>query len=231
MRDNKPTHNEHPIPDYLKETYFWAYLNPKNIHKLDRKWVVNILLFGNAERLFKAYVDEIPTGVKMLQIAHVYGDLMQKIAAKIGENGKLDIIDIAPQQLAQAAKKVEDLPQVSLWQQDAKIPYSTAYDLIGSFFLLHEVPMSVKRKIMKNILENILKSGGRAVFVDYHRPCNWQPVKPILLLVNRYLEPFADEIWRHDLQMLAPPTLAAQFRWEKATYFGGVYQKVVVTPR
>jgi len=28
------------IPDYLEETYYWAYLNPHNVRFLDRKLVV-----------------------------------------------------------------------------------------------------------------------------------------------------------------------------------------------
>ena len=32
------------IPDYLHDTYWWAYLHPKSIWIFEREWVVNLIL-------------------------------------------------------------------------------------------------------------------------------------------------------------------------------------------
>lgn len=69
-------------PDYLKDVYTWAYLNPKNIKLLDRPLVVSTLLFGNANRLIKSYLNEVPKGAKMLHLAHVYERYSAKISPK-----------------------------------------------------------------------------------------------------------------------------------------------------
>ena len=41
---------------------------------------------------------------------------------------------------------------------------------------------------------------------------------------DRY-EPFAKELWRHDIADFAGE--AGRFAWRKETFFGGLYQKVV----
>ena len=99
------------------------------------------------------------------------------------------------------------------------------YDLICSFFLLHEVPEEKKYAIVNNMLKKLPK-GGKAVFVDYHNPAKWQPVRYILLVVNHLLEPFAKALWDNEISHYAEN--AEQFVWEKKTFFAGVYQCVVV---
>lgn len=216
-------------PVYLKDVYTWSYLNPKNVARLDRNLVVNTLLFGNAHRLIKSYLAEVPAGSNMLQIAHVYGDMIIKLAQKISPKGHLDLIDVAPVQLAQAYKKLKHLDYVDMWQQDAKIPYHRDYDVVGSFFLLHEVPSDIKSKIVANMLDQVKRNNAKAVFVDYHNPSIFNPIRQILRLVNTFLEPFAFEMWEKDIKdFAAEPEL---YNWHKTTYFGGVYQKVVVTKK
>ncbi len=67
---------------------------------------------------------------------------------------------------------------------------------------------------------------GEVLFVDYHRPSRWQPVRYILEWVNRRLEPFADALWQHEISHFA--SKPDQFEWKKETIFGGVYQIVSV---
>ena len=31
-----------PIPDYLSETYWWAYLHPRAVRVFEREWLVNL---------------------------------------------------------------------------------------------------------------------------------------------------------------------------------------------
>ena len=71
-----------------------------------------------------------------------------------------------------------------------------------------------------------LPKGSKAIFVDYHNPAWWQPIRYVLKIVNRYLEPFAEAIWKKEIRQYA--SKADQFTWRKKTFFGGVYQCVVV---
>ena len=47
------------IPSYLRESYWWAYGNPLCIRALDHKFLVNLVLWGNYERLRDACVNEL----------------------------------------------------------------------------------------------------------------------------------------------------------------------------
>lgn len=216
-------------PSYLQEVYTWAYLNPKNVKLLDRNLVVHILLFFNANRLIRSYLQEVKAGNSMLQIAHVYGDMTPRLAKKIGPNGRLDLIDVAKVQLAHAYKKLKDFNYVDMWQQDATVGYHRDYDIVGSFFLIHEVPMKAKVAIIDNMLQQVEHNNAKAVFIDYHRPSTFHPLRPIMKLVNTFLEPFANELWEYNIQDLAKEP--SKFNWTKTTFFGGMYQKVVVTKK
>ena len=71
-----------------------------------------------------------------------------------------------------------------------------------------------------------LPRGSKAVFVDYANPAWWQPIRYILKVVNRCLEPFAETMWTNEIQHYA--SRAEQFTWRKKSFFGGVYQCTVV---
>ncbi len=213
------------VPTYLSEVYDWAYLNPRNVALLDRNAVVDVLLFGNARRLMRSATKEIKPGQKVLMAAHVYGNFVNKLADAVGPTGQLDIIDIAPIQVSNCRKKVGHMPQVSVRQADAALPHEADYDVVLSFFLLHEVPDGKKRAIVDSLLNGV-KEGGKALFVDYHRPHILHPVGYILSVVNDLLEPFAKALWRHEISEYAGK--ADAYHWRKTTLFGGIYQKVVV---
>ncbi|MEN3930867.1 rhodoquinone biosynthesis methyltransferase RquA [Microvirga sp. W0021] len=213
------------VPDYMVDVYDWAYVNPKWVAKLDNNLVVWILLFGNASRLIKAYLNEIDSGSRVWQVAHVYGDQLQQLAQKIGPTGQLELTDITPIQIEHAHQKLDAYPWVNIQCCDsAYFKSSEKFDVVGSFFLLHEVPDEKKRQIIDNMLEHVAE-GGKAVFIDYHRPARWQPIRQILKLVNIVLEPFAFSIWDHEIKDFTGK--ADKFVWSKKTFFGGVYQYTV----
>lgn len=91
--------------------------------------------------------------------------------------------------------------------------------------MLHEVPDEKKYEIVDHML-NSLPKGSKAVFVDYHNPAKWQPIRYILNVVNHYLEPFANALWKNEISSYA--SKADRFTWRKKTFFGGVHQCVVV---
>ena len=213
------------LPEYLDDVYNWAYVNERNVELLDRNIVFNALLFGNGPRLKRAYIDHIQPGMRVWQVAHVYGNLVNDAAEKVGSNGQFDITDIATIQINHTKRKIGHLPQVAIHHIDAAQWPEKDYDLTCSFFLLHEVPDDKKTEILNQMLKSI-QPKGQLVFVDYHRPAAWNPVGWLLRWVNAKLEPFAEALWRKEIKDFADPELANRFVWRKRTFVGGVYQAV-----
>lgn len=93
-------------------------------------------------------------------------------------------------------------------------------------FLLHELPNEVRRDAATEALR-VLKPGGKLIFVDYHKPVWLHPHRYLMPLIFKTLEPFALELWRGEIAdwiSVDAPLVSVK----KETYFGGLYQKVVV---
>jgi hypothetical protein len=97
------------IPDYLEDTYWWAYLHPRSIWIFEREWLVNLILWGNMRRLTQAVLDDLrcEEHASVLQVACVYGDFSNRLAAHLGQSkSRLHLVDIAPIQLSNAESKL-----------------------------------------------------------------------------------------------------------------------------
>lgn len=225
---SKPDPYYQGVPDYMTEVYDWCYVSPARAHLLDRNLVVKVLLFGNDQRLMRAYLDEIRPGMRVWQVAHVYGDLVTQVADAVGPQGVFQVTDITPVQVEHGARKLAGHPWARMLRDDAA-SYSgngVAFDLICSFLLMHELPDAKKRQVLDHLLA-MLPPEGTLLLVDYHRPAWWQPVRWVLKAVNTCLEPFAGALWQHELSHFAShPEL---FEWDKRTLFGSVYQVVTVS--
>lgn len=208
---------------YMNEVYHWAYLNQRNVNRLDHEWVFQLLLFGNGWRMVRAYLDQISSGMRVWQVAHVYGDLIRKAAEKVGSNGQFDLTDVTQIQVQHAQQKMAHLSQAQVYHSDAAEWQNTDYDLVCSFFLLHEIPDDKKRAVVNRMLDAVT-AHGKVIFIDYHRPAWWQPVGWLLRGVNAKLEPFSHALWQNDIKTYA--VRAEEFVWHKRTIFGGVYQIV-----
>ena len=214
-----------PIPDYLSNVYTWAYLTPWLTGILDRQAVVQAILWGNAQRLIGDVLAAVKPGDRIFQPAAVYGTFSRQLAGQIGRQGRLEIRDIAPLQVALTRQKLESLQQVRVACGNAASPERREYDAVACFFLLHEVPGDVKVQIVQAMLR-LVRPGGKVIFVDYHRPHRWHPLKPVMQRVFAWLEPFALTMWSREIEELAGPRAAA-FRWSKRTRFSGLYQTVI----
>ncbi len=212
------------VPTYLEETYNWAYINPRNVQLLDREIVVKTILWGQHRRLQQAALAEIEPGQSVLQPACVYGDFSPNLARHLGTGGALDVIDVAPVQVANCQRKINNYPQASVRQGDASQHQNRLYDAVCCYFLMHELPDSYKAKVASTLLESI-RPGGKVIFVDYHKPHWAHPLKLITRLVFDTLEPFAKSLWFHEIADYADN--GGRFTWKKQTYFGGLYQRVV----
>jgi SAM-dependent methyltransferase len=217
-------HEATAIPAYLREVYGWAYLNPTNARLLDRDAVVSTILLGNNRRLRRSLLSEIEPGQRVLHVAHVYGRLIPELAGRVGRSGQLDVIDLVPLQVALCRRKLRGFPQAHVRIADAAHPGDGMYDAVSCFFLLHEIPDERKRAVVDALLARVLP-GGRVVFVDYHRPARWHPLRGVMRSLMNRLEPFAESLWRHEIAEFA--SASGAYRWEKQTLFGGLYQRTV----
>ncbi len=217
------------LPDYLKDTYTWAYLDPGNVQMLDRDWIVSLILWGNRKRLRQAVFDELAPGQSVLQSTHVYGSFIPELARFLGVDSELEVMDIAPVQVANCRRKLAGSPQnqarTEIHRGDARRPSGRTYDAVISFFLLHELPGPDKRDAAHALLQSV-GPGGKAVFVDYHKPHWLHPLKPVMSLIFDTLEPYAKGLWRTTIKDLAPEK-AGEFTWTTETLFGGLYQKTI----
>lgn len=212
------------LPHYLTSTYTWAYLNRHTLPWLDRSIVVSAILWGNAGRLMRAAVSEFQPGQRVLQAACVYGDFSRMLAERVGPAGALEVVDVAPIQVANARRKLADHPQANARVADLVQPIGQRHDGVCCFFLLHEVPPEQRAQIVDNLLAAVAP-GGIAVFVDYHRPRRLHPLAPVMKLVFRHLEPYAESLLDTPIRDLSPRANA--FNWTHRTLFGGLYQHVV----
>lgn len=212
------------IPDYMKETYDWAYINPRNVALLDNNLVVWTILWGNRKKLMRISHSEFRPGQKVLQAAHVYGSFTVDLARLVGPEGQIDVIDIVPIQVEHGRRKLAGMPQAHVRLADAASPGGGPYDGVSSYFLLHEMPDNYKYAVV-NALLDCVAPGGKAVFVDYHKPHRFHPLRKLMYFIFNWLEPYAFGLLENEIESFARE--AEAFTWRKETYFGGLYQKVV----
>ena len=218
------------VPDYLRQTYWWAYLHPRAVRFFERQWIVNSILWGNFARLRDSALDEMGQSIsgRTLQVACVYGDFTPKLAQRLTPDARLDVIDVAPIQLVNLRRKVGRVANVFAHRQDAAaLSFSNAeFDQVVVFFLLHELPAAVRANAVREVMR-VIKPGGKVVFVDYHRPVWQHPHRYLMRPVLTTLEPFALDLWEKEIADWLPKE-ALPSDIEKTTYFGGLYQKVVM---
>jgi ubiquinone/menaquinone biosynthesis C-methylase UbiE len=220
-----------PVPEYLQKTYWWAYVHPNAVRVFERQWLVNLILWGNFARLRDAALHEMGEVIdgKVLQVACVYGNFTEHLVNRLGPRGSLDVIDVAPVQIKNLHAKLKNSSQVTVLRQDSTdMQFDDASrDAVVVFFLLHEQPVEVRRKTMAEALR-ITKPGGKLIFVDYHRPVTMNPFRYVMVPILTTLEPFAMDLWRGEIADWLPKEIQIA-KVEKQTYFGGLYQKVVIT--
>lgn len=221
------------IPVYLEKTYWWAYVHPRAVKFFERQWLVNAILWGNFAKLRDAALDELGQHIvgRTLQIACVYGDFSPRLAGRIAPGGSLDVVDVLPIQLENLRRKLKLSPDARVTpllgdSADLRIAGAT-YDQTILFFLLHEQPEAVRRRTLSEALR-VTRPRGRIVIVDYHLPQRFHPLRYLFRPILHWLEPFALDLWNHELTSWLPESIRAE-QIQKTTSFGGLYQKLVIT--
>ena len=223
---------EHVVPRYLDVHYWWAYVHPNAVRIFERQWLANLILLGNYARLRDAALAELGERLsgRTLQVACVYGDLTQRLCRRVAAGeGEIDIVDVLPVQLVNLRNKLPaDAPARMLKMDSSELALPDAsYDRALVFFLLHEQPQSYREKTISELLR-VVKPGGRIVIVDYAGPRWWNPVRYVLGPLLAILEPFAHDLWREDITRFMPAAWSPR-DLRRQSFFGGLYQKVVVT--
>jgi len=219
------------IPDYLQDTYWWAYLHPKSLWFFEREWVVNLILWGNMKKLTNAVLDDmqLQSHSDVLQVACVYGDFSNRLATHLKQTeSSLSIVDVAPIQLSNVENKLAGQDNFSVHHQDStRMSFADdSFEETVVFFLLHEQPEDARRKTIAEAIR-VTKPGGRVIFVDYHGPQRSNPMRLVMKPVLATLEPFALDLWREELPSFMPTEVKPE-QLSTEFYFGGLYQKVVL---
>lgn len=220
------------IPDYLQDTYWWAYLHPKSFYFFEREWVVNLILWGNMKRLTAAVLDELTVepDSRVLQVACVYGDFSNRVADHLAKtDSQLDVLDVAPIQIENVKKKLERHQNIAAHLQDSTAMAfpDDSFDETVVFFLLHEQPEGARRKTVEEAIR-VTRPGGKVIFVDYHGPKRSNPMRYVMKPILTWLEPFAMDLWREELPEFFPASVKPE-QIDSEFYFGGLYQKIVLS--
>ena len=218
-------------PYYLHAYYWWAYVHHNAVQLFERQWLVNLILWGNYARLRGAVLAEMgePLPGRTLQVACVYGDLTSRLTERVaGGGGSLDVVNVLPIQLSNLRRKLPRNAPARLLAMDStdlNLP-DASYDRALVFFLLHEQPRHYRERTLSELCR-VVKPGGKIIIVDYALPRWWHPLRYIWQPLLAKLEPFALDLWRNEIAKWLPRGSVAQLR--KESFFGGLYQKVVIT--
>ncbi len=213
------------FPSYLRDIYSWLYFNPKLYNFLNNKYIQNILTLGYHTILTNELNKEITKDSKILQIGITLGNQISKTLNASKNNGTYTIIDILPNILEKFQEKHQEY-RINYITANATKPFKETYNTIICYMLLHELPPITRQKVINNIL-NTLPFSGKAIFIDYHLPSSYNPLKYFIRAINHLYQPFAEALWKTAIKEMTPNK--EKYTWSKQTYFGGIYQKVVAT--
>jgi ubiquinone/menaquinone biosynthesis C-methylase UbiE len=220
------------VPVYLATHYWWAYIHPNAVKLFERQWLVNLILWGNYARLRDAVLAELGDWLpgNTLQVACVYGDLTRHLTERVASAcGRVDVVDVLPVQLRNLRRKLPIDAPVGLFAMDSTNLYlpDASYDRAVVFFLLHEQPALYRMRTLSEVLR-VVKPGGKILIMDYAMPHWWHPLRYLWRPLLAKLEPFALDLWRQQIADWLPAA-GQNRRMHKELFFGGLYQKVVVT--
>lgn len=221
-------------PGYLHKIYWWAYEHPLAVRFWDHGLLINLILLGNYDRLVDAVLEEFPSPMtgSTLQISCAYGKLTPRLQTHLGKDGTLDVIDVLNVQLENVRRKLRRPDdRIRLIQCDATDLHcpDESYDRALIFFLPHELPEDKRRQALAEAFR-VVKPGGQIVLVEFHNPNWWHPLKWYQRLVFLLFEPFAMDMWRHELADYFPKGANYSVTNMKS-YFGGLYQKLVIVKK
>ncbi len=216
------------LPPYLNFIYGHIYRRPEKCVLLDSNLLCNLKAFFQYKKLSATTTKEIKRSQAVLQMGLTFGNQIDETAMAIGSYGQYDIIDINQNEVTRAIEKYWQIyKNLKIFKQDARTMKATAsYDVVICFMLLSQVPSASKYQIVNNALK-MVKPGGKVVFIDWHNPLYWHPLRYLVRMYNRLYHPFVERLWDRDIETYATNKMRGQFSWLKSTYFGRMFQKTV----
>lgn len=216
------------LPAYSSLIYGDVYNSPEMSAKLDTLSSARKRTFYQYQKLINSMLREIKMNQSVLQMGLVFGNEIDQVAQRIGAYGQFDVIDVNPLQVTRNKEKYGNIyPAMNLWHYDAaEFKFEKKYDVVICFFLLSELPIVTKGKVINNALRAV-KEGGSVIFIDWHNPLSWHPLRYLVRMHNRLSHPFAEKLWDREIDTFAERK--TEYLWRKSTYFGRMFQKVVAT--
>lgn len=220
------------LPAYIDFIYGHIYKHPDKCVSLDNDLSCSLRTFFQYKKLVNAAVKELKMNQSILQMGVTFGSQIDEVAMAVGAYGQYDIIDINPQQVSRITEKYWKVYQgMKIFKQDAGTLKAAAnYDAVICFMLLSEVPSATKTKIVNNALR-MVKPSGKVIFIDWHNPLYYHPLRYLVRMYNRLHHPFVERLWDREIDTYAAPELKTQFIWRKSTYFGRMFQKMVAVKK
>ncbi|MBQ9235630.1 MAG: class I SAM-dependent methyltransferase [Alphaproteobacteria bacterium] len=230
MRINRRRSVSYPF--YMHYIYGSPYNSKAKCRSYDNNFSANLRTFGCYSHLVGLLNDELKSGQSVCQFGITFGSQIDETALTIGRSGIYNIIDINSAEIKRLTAKHGKLyPQISFIRDNvAEITPRATYDVVISFMLLSMTPDSLKPQIINNALKS-LRVGGKAVFIDYHRPVWWHPLGKLLRTYYRLRYPFVDTLFSRSLSSFVSPELRSSFIWRRTLCFGGLFQKTIATRR
>ncbi len=195
-------------PEYLARHYWWAYLWRPAIWFFDHQPIINLILFGQYQRLLTQTLrclENRPAG-RLLQLTCVYGKLTPTLLDYLG-NQPLYLIDVATAQLETSRNKLESARRSQLlparMNAESLAFQDNTFATILIFFLMHEMPTAARQHTLAETMR-VIQPGGRLVITEYgEEPCrHWiyrlWPLRQQLT----YWEPFLQDFWREDISTM-----------------------------
>ncbi len=192
-------------PEYLARHYWWAYLWKPAIWFFDHQPIINIILFGQYQRLLVQTLKQLeghPAG-RVLQLTCVYGKLTPKLVRTLYAND-LYIADVCQEQLKASLRRLNPSGQDHLLaarMNAEELAFSSnSFSTVLIFFLMHELPSAARENVLQETLR-VLTPGSRLLITEYnslpdrHWIYRFTPLRWQLL----FWEPFLDDFWREDL--------------------------------
>lgn len=216
------------VPAYSEFLYGNIYNNLTASSEKDTKVGARRRTFLQYEKLVASTLREVKMNQRVLQMGLTFGDELDQVAGRIGAYGQFDVIDVNALQVERNKEKYGFMfPGMNIYCHDAaNFTTQNPYDVVICFLLLQELPVVTKMKVINNAL-NAVKEGGSVVFVDYHNPIKWHPLRYVVRMYNRLHHPFAEKLWDRDIDTFAKHK--TDFVWRKSTFFGRMFQKLVAT--
>lgn len=216
------------LPAYLDFIYGHIYKNPQRCKNEDKLYSCNLRTFFQYRTLINSLNKELKINSKVAQFGISFGNQIEETALTIGASSRYDIIDICQNEINRVSERYSKIFEgIRFHNQDVRTPISSHdYDAVICFMLLSQVPSASKRKIIDNAL-NMVKEGGKVIFIDWHTPLFYHPLRYVVRMYNRLNHPFVERLWDRDISSYANTDIRSKFSWRKTTYFGRMFQKCV----